>query len=160
MPDAQSDRHQQIVALLETFQSHLLARDFAALEALMTECFSYVGPDGLALDRAALIAREKQGAASQPATEIEHRLISVEGGDEHAIALVEMRFRTVISDGTSQIRYEGQGRERVTLRRAGDRWLFAQVVVEGHQMTRNGEPAGAEAIDEMHRGVQGRGALD
>ena len=154
MPDPTSTSDAAVAALLKTFQSKLLARDFDGLEALMTNDFTYVGPDGAALDRAALLAREKQGASSQPVTEIEHRLVSVQGGSEQAEAIVEMRFRTVIGDGPSQVIYEGSGRERVALRREGPSWRFVRVAVEGHMLTRNGEAAGAEAIDEMHRGSQ------
>lgn len=150
--DADQDLVKNIAALLETFQTKLLARDFDALAALMTEDFTYVEADGSTLDREALLAREKRGATSQPATDIEHELISVEGAGRQAEALVEMRFRTVVGHEPSAVTYEGRGRERVRLRHDGTSWRFQAVVIEHQELTRNGEAAGTEAIDEMHRG--------
>ena len=150
--DANQDLAKSVAALLETFQTKLLARDFDALEALMTEDFTYVEADGSTLDRESLLTRERRGATSQPATEIQHELISVEGDEHHAEALVEMRFRTVVGSESSAVTYEGRGRERVRLRHDGSSWRFQKVVIEHQELTRNGEAAGTEAIDEMHRG--------
>ena len=154
VPETNPDMEKGVAALLATFQSKLLARDFDALEALMTEDFTYVGADGAVLDRQSLLEREKRGAGSEPMTEIEHRLVRVHGDQNQAEALVEMRFRTVIGTGSSQVCYAGQGRERVTLRRGASSWQFLKVVVEDHQLTRNGEPVGGHAIEEMHRGPE------
>ena len=150
--DADQDLAKNVAALLETFQTKLLARDFDALETLMTEDFTYVEADGSTLDREALLARERRGAVGQPVTEIEHELISVEGDDRQAEAVVEMRFRTVIGQESSAVTYEGRGRERVRLRNDGASWKFQTVVIEQQELTRNGETAGGEAIEEMHRG--------
>ena len=150
--DADQDLAKNIAALLETFQTKLLARDFDALEALMTEDFTYVEADGSTLNRESLLARERRGATSQPVTEIQHKLISVEGHGHHAEALLEASFRTVVGSGSSAVTYEGRGRERVRLRNDGVSWRFQTVVIEQQELTRNGETAGAEAIEEMHRG--------
>lgn len=142
-----------IEALLETFQDRLLARDFEALEALMTEDFTYVEPNGSTLDRTSLLARERRGASSKPATEIHHRLLSARSTGASAEAIIELQFRTVITRGTSQVVYEGRGRERVTLARDHSGWRFRAVLIEAQELTRNGQAAGEEAIEEMHRGA-------
>ena len=143
---------ESVAALLETFQAKLLARDFDALEALMTEDFTYVEIDGSALDREALLTRERRGATSQPATEIQHKLISVEGDRREAEGLVDVRFQTVVGSGPSEVTFRGQGRQRIRLRHDGTSWKFQKVVIEHQELTRDGEAAGAEAIEEMHRG--------
>ena len=152
MQDAEQDLAMSIGRLLETFQTKLLARDFDALEALMTADFTYVEVDGSTLDRQALLTRERRGAGAQPATEIQHELLSVAGDRQQAEALVEMRFRTVIGSGPSAVAYEGRGRERVLFRYDESSWRFQKVIIEHQELTRNGEAAGIEAIEEMHRG--------
>ncbi|MEM0943034.1 MAG: nuclear transport factor 2 family protein [Pseudomonadota bacterium] len=142
----------EISSLLERFQSLLLARDFDALEGLMAEGFTYAEIDGSTLDRQSLLARERQGASARPQTEVSHRLLCARKTGVGAEALVVMGFRTVLGEGSGEVVFEGSGRERVTLTRAGGAWLFQRVAIEDQRLTRNGVPAGAEAIEEMHRG--------
>lgn len=142
-----------IEALLATFQNRLLARDFDALEALMTEDFTYVELNGATLDRTTLLDRERRGAGSKPSTEIHHRLLSATSRGASAEAMIELQFRTVITRGSSRVVYEGRGRERVTLAREASGWRFRTVVIEAQELTRNGQAAGEEVIEEMHRGA-------
>ncbi|MEM9683313.1 MAG: nuclear transport factor 2 family protein [Pseudomonadota bacterium] len=150
--DVERDLAKSIGRLLETFQTKLLARDFDALEALMTEDFTYTDADGSSMDRQTLLTRERRAAGSKPATEIQHELLSVDGDSQQAEAEVEMRFRTVIGSGISAVVYEGRGRERIFLRYDDSSWRFQKVVIEHQELTRNGAAAGMEAIEEMHRG--------
>ena len=150
---AEAELAEEIEALLATFQDRLLARDFDALESLMTDDFAYVDPKGSTLDRPSLLERERRGAEGKPETQIEHRLLSARSIGPDAEALIELWFRTVIRRGSSEIVYQGRGRERVTLSRAGNGWRFRTVVIEEQEMTRNGQAAGDEAIEEMHRGA-------
>ena len=150
--DADQNLAMSIAALLDTFQTKLLARDFDALEGLMTEDFAYVEADGSTLDREALLARERRGATSQPATEIQHKLLSVEGDESQAEGLVDVQFQTVLGSGPTAVTFAGRGRQRVRFRHDGSTWKFQTVVIEHQELTRDGEAAGSEAIDEMHRG--------
>lgn len=144
---------EEVAGLLQRFQESLLARDFATLEGLMTEDFAFIEADGTELDKASLLARERRGASGQPATEIEHRLLAVAVQGEAAEARVELRFRTVIGEDASQVVFEGRGEEQLLLQRIAEVWRFRRVTVEKQELTRNGEPAGAEVIAEMHRGA-------
>ena len=150
---AEVELAEEIEALLATFQDRLLARDFDALESLMTDDFTYVDPKGSTLDRPSLLERERRGSEGKPETQIEHRLLSARSIGPDAEALIELRFRTVIRRGSSEVVYQGRGRERVTLARAQSGWRFRTVVIEEQEMTRNGQTAGDEAIEEMHRGA-------
>ncbi|WP_119166277.1 nuclear transport factor 2 family protein [Algihabitans albus] len=150
--EAQAALAEDVEALLATFQDRLLERDFDALRELMTDDFTYVDQKGFTLDRPSLLERERRGAENKPETEIQHRLLSATGDGRSAEALVELRFRTVIRRGSSETVYEGRGRERVTLAREASSWRFKAVVIEEQKMTRNGQAAGEEAIEEMHRG--------
>lgn len=142
----------EIASLLGRFQTLLLARDFDALSDLMDEDFAYVEIDGSTLDRQSLLTRERQGASAKPQTELRHRLLCARETEQGAEALVAMSFRTVIGQEATDVVFEGRGRERLSLKRTGADLRFRRVAIEDQRLTRNGVAAGAEAIEEMHRG--------
>ncbi len=151
-PSRDDDRLEtDIAAVFQRFQDRLLARDFDRLEALMTGDFVFVELDGRVLGRSALLERERRAAAGNPVSQVEHELVSVAGDEDQAVALVELRFRTVVGSGDDRVIYEGRGRERVTLSRVESGWKFRDVTVESQELHRDGQPAGSEIIEEMHR---------
>ena len=144
--------NQEMTGLLNTFKDALEARDFETLENLLADDFRYQEPGTPALSKAQLLEREKRGASGGPVSEIEYSVLSVSEAGDILSSDVELKFETRLPKGEDIILFTGVISQTVTAARTNNGLLFKSVEVKDQQLFRNGEPAGAEAIEEMHAG--------
>ena len=143
---------EEVTGLLNTFKDALEARDFETLENLLADDFRYQEPGAPTLSKAELLEREKRGASGGPVSEIGYSVLSVSEAGDILSSDVELRFETRLPKGEDTILFTGVISQTVTAARTPNGLLFKSVDVKEQKLFRNGEPAGAEAIEEMHAG--------
>ena len=145
----------EVSRFLETFRTALEARDFATLETLLAEDFSYREPGSPVLSKSGLLARERRGASGGPVSEIEYDVLSASEANGVITSDVELQFETRLPKAGETILFNGVISQSLTAVRTPDGLLFRSVDVKSQRLFRNGEPVGAEAIEEMHAGDSG-----
>ena len=148
------DLRDEVAAHLQTFTEALTARDFSTLEAMLAEDFSYREPGSPVLDKAALLERERRGASAGPVSEIDYTVLSAKEENGRISADVEMVFETRLPQDGETVLFSGSIAQTVLVVREPTGLKFLAVDVESQTLYRNGEPVGAEAIEEMHAGPQ------
>ena len=149
-PDA--ELKDEVAAFLEVFRAALVARDFDTLETLLSDDFSYKEPEVPAMSKEDLLERERRGASGGPSSEISYQVVAAKELEGLIESEVQFEFQTKLPKDDSVVVFSGLIAQDVSLIRTVDGLLFRSVEVKSQTLFRNGEPAGAEAIEEMHAG--------
>ena len=142
----------EVEVSLAVFKTALEGRDFETLEALLSDDFVYQEPGVPALSKEGLLEREKRGASGGPVSEVNYTVLNAKENNARIESDVQLSFETLLPKDGETIVFTGIiDQDLVLVRQDGD-MLFQAVTVNGQELYRNGEPAGPEAIEEMHAG--------
>lgn len=154
---------QEALGFINEFKNALEQREFQRLDAMLAEDFTYQEPGSPVLSKLALLEREKRGASAGPVSTLTYTIIDASEKGDLVTANVQLEFETKmpnndnpniesgsVSSGTI---FSGTILQVVVLRRTALGFEFKSVDVLSQTLFRNGQPVGAEAIEEMHEGA-------